>query len=164
MRQILTFMLFSLLMMVLLSGCNADANNANVDLFQYKDSYVGDNSAVVNTVVQLQGADYFKGIELETKEEPYGIMVNYDWEEAELNDKETVIYNASYLFTLIQNVDWVTFHFETIDGMESYKIMRADLQEWYGVELSEIDNEDKLEQLIEEALEDDTKIDRLLNE
>lgn len=149
--------------MFFLSGCHSNSNNTNVDLFQYKGSYVGDNSAVVNSVIHLEGAKHFSGLELKTKEEPYGIIVNYDWMESELNDKETAITNASYLFTLIQNVDWITFHFEMVDGMEEYKISREKLQAWYGIELKEIDNENKLKELIQESLEDDKKINQLLN-
>ncbi|SET51074.1 protein of unknown function [Salinibacillus kushneri] len=163
MRQMIIFLLFSLLVMFFLSGCHSNSNNTNVDLFQYKGSYVGDNSAVVNSVIHLEGAKHFSGLELKTKEEPYGIIVNYDWMESELNDKETAITNASYLFTLIQNVDWITFHFEMVDGMEEYKISREKLQAWYGIELKEIDNENKLKELIQESLEDDKKINQLLN-
>ncbi|WP_301553550.1 DUF4825 domain-containing protein [Desulfuribacillus stibiiarsenatis] len=157
------FLLLSLLVMFLLSGCNLNSNHPNVDLFQYKDSYVGDNSAVVNTVIHLQGAKHFSGLELKTKAEPYGIIIKYDWSESELNVIETVIYNATYLFALIQNVDWITFHFEMVDGMEEYKINREDLQAWYGIDLSEIDNEDRLQELIQKSLEDEKKINQLLN-
>ncbi|WP_237718760.1 DUF4825 domain-containing protein [Alkalibacillus haloalkaliphilus] len=162
-RQMIKFLLFSLLVMFFLSGCNSNSNNTDVDLFQYKGSYVGDNSAIVNSVIHLQGAKHFSGLELKTKEEPYGIIVNYDWIESELNDKETAINNASYLFSLIQNVDWVTFNFEMVDGMEEYKITRENLQEWYGINLSEIENEDKLKELIQESLEDDKKVNQILN-
>jgi hypothetical protein len=163
-RQRIKFLLFTLVLMFFLSGCNSSSNsNNNVDLFQYKGSHVGDNSAVVNSVIHLQGAKHFSGLELKTKEEPYGIIVNYDWSESELNDKETAINNASYLFALIQNVDWITFNFEMVTGMEEYKITREKLQAWYGVELSEIDNEDKLKELIQEALEDEKRVNQLFN-
>lgn len=160
--KMIKFLLFSLVILFL-SGCNSNSNNTNVDLFQYKGSYVGDNSAVVKSVIHLQGAKHFSGFELKTKEEPYGIILNYDWIESELNDKETVINNASYLFALIQNVDWITFNLEMVDGVEEYKITRENLQAWYGIELSEIDNEDKLKELIQEFLVDDKKVNQLLN-
>lgn len=84
-----------LVVLTLLSACNFKADNSFDDLFNYKDSYVGDNNAVVNTVIHLQGADYFRGIELQTKEQPYGIIVDYDWSEADIDLHETVINNAS---------------------------------------------------------------------
>lgn len=164
MRQLIKFSWFTLVLMFFLSGCNSSSNsNNNVDLFQYKSSYVGDNSAVVNSIIHLQGGNHFSGLELKTKEEPYGIVVNYDWSESELNDKETAINNASYLFALIQNVDWITFNFEMVNGMEEYKITREKLQSWYDIELSEIDNEGKLKELIQEALEDEKRVNQLFN-
>ncbi|WP_246366986.1 DUF4825 domain-containing protein [Paraliobacillus salinarum] len=157
------WLLFSLLVMFLLSGCNSNSSNTDADLFQYKDSYVGDNSAVVNSVIRLQGEQHFSGIELKTKEKPYGITVNYEWSESKLNTKETVINNASYLFTLIQNVDWITFNFEMVEGMETYKITREGLQEWYGIEWNEVQNENSLNKIIKESLEDKKKVNQFLN-
>jgi len=159
-RLMIKLALFSLFVMVFLSGCNSNSNsiNANDDLFQYKGSYVGDNSAVVNSVLHLQGEKYFSGIELKTKEEPYGIIVTYDWSDSELNEKETIINNASYLFALIQNVDWITFQFEMVDGVEEYKMTREYLQKWYGVDLNGIEDEDELKELIQEALKDENKV------
>ncbi|MGD7045833.1 DUF4825 domain-containing protein [Jeotgalibacillus proteolyticus] len=154
------FLLISLLISLFLSGCNSNDNNADVDLFDYKGSYAGDNSAVVNSVVHLQGAKHFSGLELETKDEPYGITVNYNWTKSEFDDKETSINNASYLFTLIQNVDWIAFNFDMVGEVYEYKITRENLQEWYGIEFSEIDNEDKLNALIQESLEDEKKVNQ----
>ncbi|MGD7043088.1 DUF4825 domain-containing protein [Jeotgalibacillus proteolyticus] len=163
MRQKNSFLLISSLIMLFLSGCNSSDNNADVDLFQYKGSYVGDNSAVINSVNHLQGAKHFSGVELKTKDEPYGITVNYNWFDSGLDDKETAINNASYLFTLIQNVDWIKFDFEMVEEVYEYKITRENLQELYGIEFSEIDNEVKLKGLIQESLKDEKKVNELLN-
>ena len=67
---------FSLLVLLLLSGCNSNDRNINNDIFQFKDSFVGDNSAVGNIVNQLPGAEKLNGFELKTNEEPYGIILN----------------------------------------------------------------------------------------
>ncbi|AIY04558.1 hypothetical protein Plano_0593 [Planococcus sp. PAMC 21323] len=146
--------LILLVVLALLSGCNSEADGPYTDLFKYKDSYVGDNSAVVNTVIQLQGADYFRGVELQTKQEPYGIIVDYDWSESAIDIEETVITNTSYLFTLIKNVDWVSLKFETVDGLEEFQLTREELEGWYKVNLSEINSEEKLNELIQVQLED----------
>ena len=50
-----------------------------------------------------------------------------------------------------------------VNGMEEYKITREKLQAWYGIELSEIDHEDKLKEFIQEALEGDKKVNQLFN-
>lgn len=140
--------------MLLLYGCSADAGEG---IFQYKDSYVGDNSAVGNIANHLPGAEYLNGFELKTKEEPYGITLKYDWKGSEQAYKESVIYNATYFYALVQNVDWITFQSELRD----YTITKEDLQKWYGKELYEIKNEDELLELIEEHL-DDKSINSLL--
>ncbi|MFZ0445840.1 MAG: DUF4825 domain-containing protein, partial [Bacillus sp. (in: firmicutes)] len=101
---------FSLLVLLLLSGCNSNDRNINNDIFQFKESFVGDNSAVGNIVNQLPGAEQLNGFKLKTNEAPYGIILNYDWTESEQEYKETVTYNVIFLFTLVQNVDWITFN------------------------------------------------------
>ena len=134
----INFMIFFIIGNALLYGCNA--NNKNGNIFQFKDSFVGDNSAVGNIANQLRSGENLEGFELKTKEKPYGIILNYDWLESEQNYKETAIFNATFLFSLVQNVDWITFNFDN----REYKITKGNLQEWYGKELSEFKNEDEL--------------------
>ncbi|MED1568648.1 DUF4825 domain-containing protein [Bacillus paramycoides] len=52
--------------MILLSGCSLNADS-KTDLFQYKNSYVGDNSAVGNIVKQLAHNKELNQISLETE-------------------------------------------------------------------------------------------------
>ena len=146
------------MVLLLLSGCNSNDRNINNDVFQFKDSFVGDNSAVENIVNQLSGAEQLNGFELKTNEEPYGIILNYDWTESEQEYKETVIYNVTFLITLVQNVEWITFN----SDIGKYTMTKENLQEWYGKELSEVQNEDELKVLIQEYLEVESKINQLL--
>ncbi|WP_338473203.1 DUF4825 domain-containing protein [Niallia sp. XMNu-256] len=150
---------YSLLVILFLNGCNSNDTNIKNDIFQYKDSFVGDNSAVGNIANQLVGAEQLNGFELKTNEEPYGITLNYDLIESEQKFKETVIFNATFLFTLVQNVDWITFN----SDIREYTITRENLQEWYGKELTEFQNEDELRELIQEFLEGENKVNQLLN-
>lgn len=157
-REMIKFLCFSLLVLLLLSGCNSNDRNINNDIFQFKDSFVGDNSAVGNIVNQLPGAEQLNGFELKTNEEPYGIILNYDWIESEQEYKDTVAYNVTFLFTLVQNVDWITLN----SDIGKYTITKENLQEWYGKELSEVQNEDELRELIQEYLEEENKVNQLL--
>ncbi|MDE5416149.1 DUF4825 domain-containing protein [Alkalihalobacterium chitinilyticum] len=157
MRKIIKFLLFSLMVMLLLSGCNSNATDTNEDIFQYKNSFVGDNNAVGNIANQLPAAEYLNGFELKTSEEPYGIILNYDSLDSDQEYRETVIHNATFLFTLVQNVDWITFN----SDIDEYTITKEQLEEWYGKELSEIQTENELRELIEENLEDTNKINHL---
>jgi phage anti-repressor protein len=151
-------MFLSLLVMLILSGCNLNDTNINNGIFQFKDSFVGDNSAVGNITNQLPSAEQLKGFELKTNEEPYGIILNYDWIESEQEYKETVVYNATFLFALVQNVDWITFD----SGNREYTIMKENLQKWYGKELSVVQSEDELKELLQEYLKDENKVNELL--
>ncbi|WP_306453957.1 DUF4825 domain-containing protein [Bacillus sp. FJAT-45350] len=152
------FMFFALLVVLFLSGCNSNDTNTTSDIFRFKDSFVGDNSAVGNIANQLPGGEHMIGFELKTNEEPYGIILNYDWVDSEQNYKETAIYNATFLFALIQNVDWITFNFE----IGEYTLTRENLQDWYGMELRDINNEEELGALIQEYIEDENKVNQLL--
>lgn len=74
---------------MIVSGCSKVSEE---DIFKYKNSYVGDNSAVGNIINQLQGAEHLEIFELETKEKPYGITLDYDWSEPKVNYKKTAIF------------------------------------------------------------------------
>lgn len=103
MKRMLKLLSYSLLLISVASGCNTKTSEEG--LLQYKNTYIGDNSAVINIVNQSLESERFRGLELKTKEMPYGIILNYDWLDSEQNYKKTVIYNATYLFALIQNTE-----------------------------------------------------------
>ncbi|ALX47661.1 hypothetical protein AOX59_15190 [Lentibacillus amyloliquefaciens] len=155
MKQMFKFSSFLILIILIVSGCSK-ANGAG-DMFKYKDSYVGDNSAVGNIANQLQGAEHLKGFELETKEKPYGVILNYDWSESEQNYKKAAVFNATFLFTLVQNADWITFNFDN----QEYKITKENLQNWYGEDFSELKNKDDLKELAQKHLENEDKVNQL---
>ena len=155
MVKTIRFFSLSLLILLFLNGCNS--NDANEDLFEFKGSFVGDNNAVGSIVNQLPSGEYLHGFELKTKEEPYGIILNYEGIEAdeiEKKDKETAIYNATFLFALVQNAEWVTFHFDN----REYKVTKEELQDWYGKELSDFTSEDELRKITQKSLEDESKV------
>ncbi|MEO4052442.1 DUF4825 domain-containing protein [Solibacillus sp. CAU 1738] len=159
MKQMLKFLSLSLVVILIVSGCNTNngKEDGKEDIFKFKDSLVGDNSAVGNIVNQLQGAEHLKGFELETKEKPYGIILNYDWSESEQNYKKTAAFNATFLFTLVQNADWIAFNFDN----QEYKITKENLQNWYGEDFSELKNEDDLKALTQKHLENEDKVNQL---
>ena len=74
MKKTLKLLSCSLLVISVASGCNTKTNEE--DVFQYKNAYVGDNSAVINIVNHSMQSEKFKGLELKTKEAPYGIILN----------------------------------------------------------------------------------------
>lgn len=84
------------------------------DFVKYKNSYVGDNSAVGNILSMLPAHDYIAGFSLQTEKKPYGVTVNYRANQSGVNNYyhfwsnknpgEILERNAAVLFSLIQNV------------------------------------------------------------
>ncbi|MCM3745189.1 DUF4825 domain-containing protein [Sporosarcina luteola] len=157
-----------LLVALIVSGCDSKSRDGEPldikfgyvgDLFKYKDAYVGDNSAVGNIVSRLKNAERFKGFELKTDEEPYGIILNYSYEESEQDYKDIVIYNATFLFTLLQNADWIMFNFEN----EEYTITKDKLKNWYGEDFTGMQSEDEVKTFIQKHSDDENKVDELFN-
>ena len=155
MKRMLKLLSCSLLVVSVASGCNTKTSEE--DVFQYKNAYVGDNSAVINIVNNSMQSDNFRGLELKTKETPYGIILNYDGSESENNDKRTVIYNATYLFALIQNAEWITFNFDH----QEYEITKDALIKWYGEDFSTFQSEDELKTLIQNNWDDEQRVNQL---
>ena len=110
MLMVLSFFIFVLLV---LNGCNPTKVNEDKDIFQFKDSYVGDAGAVGNITRRLPNpnGEQFNGLELKTTEEPYGIIMNYinveKSKDIETNYRELALYNATFILALVKNADWV---------------------------------------------------------
>lgn len=157
--------IFSVIMLlaifVVLSGCDSDSG-IDPEIFQYKNSYVGDNSAVSAIVSQLPApnGEELTDIELQTKTEPYGVTLNYkkqenlDGVEPASDYSRTVIYNSSVLLFLVPNAEVVTFNYVK----EQYTITKQNVEEWLGKPLSTFVSVKQLTGYIEYYLEDANKI------
>ena len=111
----------------------------DTDIFRYKGSYIGDNSAVANIAYHLPTSKEFKQFSLQTNEEPYGMTLEYEQAPnvSRDEDKKNVLTLATYMFTLIRNAEWVTVNYP----YGQYTLKREQLQQWYGTDLSKITNE-----------------------
>lgn len=163
----------ALLLGMLVAGCQPNNSNESDNLdqiksaqraesvdkgvFGYKGAYVGDNSAVGNILTRLPVSSYSKDFELATVAEPYGIIINYDGSEPPQQRSEIMVYTATYLFTLLRNADWVTFNFTD----QSVKLTKSQLYQWYGEDLSRIDNEEALKRLIEKNMNNEQQVAKL---
>ncbi|MBD7912800.1 MULTISPECIES: DUF4825 domain-containing protein [Clostridium] len=118
------------------------------DLDDYKDTCVGNNSAIGDILQKLPANIYNDGFSLKTEKEPYGIMVNYDanhslgredyndfW--SDKNPSEFLEKNAVVLLALIKNVEEIEFKVKNIEG-EVYKYNRKELEKKYGEDLKEL--------------------------
>ncbi|WII37874.1 DUF4825 domain-containing protein [Paenibacillus thiaminolyticus] len=155
--------IFLFVLLLTLAGCDSNSRSAGAgdkDIFQYKNSYVGDNTAIGSILGMLPQSDRLKQFSLSTTEKPYRITVQYHEAASPMSEseiRETVIFNATFLFALVQNVDQV--HLE-LKG-QSYLLTREQLQSWYGKELDQFENEQDLRKLTQEFIPDKDKVDQL---
>ena len=174
------FALFCTLLIIFsfLTSCESNnvSNTNNIqqinltNLIKYKDSDVGNNSAVFNILSNLPGALYVKQISLETKNPPFGISVDYglrhdtNVKESDLNEywsekntKKIFLINATTLFVLIKNVSTINFNINN----QSVSISRKDLNTFYGRDLREYADKTSLweKEILEEAPNSDEKIE-----
>lgn len=105
-------------------------------LYKTRTDYIGDASKVGTLTRLLPLSEYGKGIQLHTKNPPYGLTVNYaltSEEFMEVRENSTKLYqNASILFALIKNVDTIHFAFELGDAIYTYTFERGVLSGVFG--------------------------------
>ncbi|PGM57345.1 DUF4825 domain-containing protein [Bacillus sp. AFS053548] len=153
MKKILGYFIL-LILLISLTSCFFN-KNTNKDIFHYKNSYVGNNSAVGSIIKQLPNHNEFTKMSLQTKKKPYGMTIVY--KNLPANTKNIVINNGTYLFVLIKNVEWIVFDFAD----QKYTVTRQQFNEWYGKDLSSYTNEKDLEELIHTNLKDKNKVNQL---
>lgn len=131
--RISSFKRFAILLVFIISlgmfGCGnstapkeaTDESKVNLTtVLKYKNSYVGDNSAITNIVNNLPANIYNKGIELQTASRPYEITIHYkgfDDISIRLEDDSVITSsfpyvmknNALIILSLVQNLDIVNF-------------------------------------------------------
>lgn len=117
-------MLLLVIAMFIMLGCQKEVSSQPFErLLGFKNSYVGNNTAVGGIINELPGAKSIEKFSLQTSEEPYGITVFYNkesdyWEEDKC--KNMMMYNAAALFALVDNVDNVTFILNGDESDESH--------------------------------------------
>lgn len=120
------------------------------ELIKYKDSYIGDNSTVINIVSRLPANIYIQSFNLKTNEEPYEIAIYYKVNEEiedenyltfwnDKNSKDLLENNAIVLFSLIPNVDIIKFEIDNAED-DFYEYSRKELESKYNVDLVDISN------------------------
>ncbi|MEJ8553128.1 DUF4825 domain-containing protein [Tepidibacter sp. Z1-5] len=164
MKKIFILVFILILGFTLFTACKSNETKStnkiqeiNIEkLIEYKDSYVGDNSAVGGILYNLPGNIYVKQFSLQTNTEPYGIKVDYGLQEnSNLKEEDFDKYwnsesveniflnNATTLFILVKNVDKVEFELDT-PNKQSFTITRKELETFYGKDLREYSRDTSL--------------------
>ncbi|KGR91324.1 hypothetical protein CD30_06790 [Ureibacillus massiliensis 4400831 = CIP 108448 = CCUG 49529] len=141
------FLLLSPLTKESIDSTNGNPENdyESLNLFKLKGTYIGDNSAlseIVSTVVGEQGYEY---IELQTKNEPYGLIVHT----TPATIEQLQLKLALYVFALVQNADYVQFE---MNGQHEV-IQKSDLEKEYQIDFKSIQDEETLNSIYAELTE-----------
>ena len=129
----------------------ADESKVNfTTVLKYKDSYVGDNSAITNIVNNLPANIYNEGIELQTSSKPYEITIQYKaFKDISIRLEDDSVITSSFpyvmknnaliILSLVQNVDIVNFDMDdgTIITYERTDLVN-DYKDYFGNNLEEI--------------------------
>ena len=111
-----------------ISPFNRDKSGIN-NIIKYKNKYVGNNSNDVNLINQLPLSEYKHDIEIDS--EKLGLTINYYIRNYYINEnfylEKSLLYNSASIFTLIDNVDYITYKFSD----NSYTITRSDFTKNY---------------------------------
>ncbi|WP_134703160.1 DUF4825 domain-containing protein [Ammoniphilus sp. YIM 78166] len=165
MKQTPKILSFLMIVLLILNGCSPTDVHKEDDLFQYKNSYVGDNGAVGKIASRLPNpnGEHPNGMELQTKEEPFGIILNYIEAEKsdgmETNYKELALYNATFILALVHNAEWVQFNFVE----KEFIVTREKLHSLYEKDIRQFNNEEELRKVIIEKLEDEDRVHSFFN-
>ncbi|MEH6942358.1 DUF4825 domain-containing protein [Bacillus sp. JJ722] len=178
MKRIIMMMCSVILCSVILMGCQSKKEetkeNTVEELLVFKDSTIGDSSAVVNMSYLLPGGKYVKQVSLQTEQKPYGLTIDYGVKEGtnikqeafedDWDDKvteRTFLNNATTYFILIENVDVVEFKLHT-KALKSFKITRQEMNDFYGKDVREYadDKEAWNEEVLNNTVGDDAKVEK----
>jgi len=123
---------------------------------KYKSDYIGDNVNTGMLISHLPLCEYGYVFEIDSKKN--GLTINYHSTDWYMNDRlyleKSLIYNSVSIFALIDNVQYIQYHFSG----SSYTITRDDLENNYPNYQKLFDkkelNKDNFNQYVEEKMND----------
>lgn len=121
-------------------------------ILKYKNQYMGNASNFANLFYSLPLND----VEMTFKLYPEELTgeVRYKAQVSDMGEDRVdraLIYNSTAAFALIDNLEAVVFNFEG----SSYKILRRDVEKWYGSELNTLTEKSAWEKAVQSKLRDD---------
>lgn len=121
------------------------------NITKYESAYMGDASNVGNLLNELPLNEYKKGIELESDD--LVLIVNYDVKAKEIEEKvqQSVIYNSTALFALIENMGQIDMRFKD----ETYRVSRDRVEKWFGTTLVDLKEPEIFKEKVQSQLKTD---------
>ncbi len=124
-------------------------------ILEYKNKYMGNASNLANLFHSLPLNDIEMSFQLFPDTLTAGITYKAPVQaigQDKLN--EALIYNATAAFVLIDNLEAVKFSFEG----SSYKVLRSDVEKWYGVNLTALAEKDVWDNTVQSKLSNDAYV------
>lgn len=122
------------------------------EIFKYKGAYIGDHLSVGKIISYSLEDQKTKGIQLFTSNEPFGVRTFMETTMDPSKDYEAIFTTASYLFTLIRNIEFVEFEYKD----QVYMITKSDVELTFNVNYYSIEDESKLRSIILDLLKNET--------
>ena len=134
-------------------------NKSGIDnILKYQNKYVGNNSNTGNLISNLPLSEY--GYVFEIDSNNLGLTIDYHITDWYINDEmyveRALVYNSVALFSLIDNLQYITFNFTG----NSYTIKREKVQELYP---NYSINKDNFNIYLENKMNDDVFIKNIFN-
>ena len=133
-------------------------------IIKYKNKYIGNNSNGGNLIANLPLSEYGYTFQIDSKN--LGITINYHITDWYINEnyylEKSLIYNTVSFFSLIDNVNYITYNFSG----KTYKTTRKQIEENYPNFKDIIKdglNKDNFNKYLEEKINDLQFIDNIFN-
>ncbi len=135
-------------------------NKAGIDnLSKFKNPYLGNNSNTSNIINNLPLAEY--GYTMEIDSENLGLTINYHITDWYINEnyylEKSLVYNSVSLFSLIDNLDHITYNFSG----KTYSVDRKQIKENYPHYKDIVKSNKNFNKYLEAKINDDEFIDQV---
>lgn len=118
---------------------------------KYESDYMGDTSNLGNLLNELPLNQYKDGIALDSDD--LKLSVDYDVKATEIEEqvKQSVIYNSTATFALIENLQQMDIQFKD----ETYKVSRDRVEQWFGTTLVDFKDPEIFQEKVQSQLKKD---------
>jgi len=118
-------------------------------VLKYENSYMGAAGNTMNLIGNLPMSDIPKTFEQDP--EAFRFTINYEkgiGEIGAMKVEKAILYNATAVFTLIQNMETIEFHFPD----KTYTVTRKRVNNWFGEDVSTFIDEHVFEEKVQQPI------------
>ncbi|GAA0123260.1 MAG: DUF4825 domain-containing protein [Clostridium argentinense] len=143
----------------ILSQQNPITHDLNT-ILEYKSKYMGSASNIGNLFYNLPLNDLIKSFELSP--DNLTLQVNCKNKD-EVNEEmlnKALIYNSTAVFALVDNLEKINYNFSDF----VYSFSRADVEKWYGEDLSSLIDKDKWKEKVQDKIKNKEYVNDCIKE